>query len=146
MPTPIVSDITTNGLRIGATAFFLEHESCPNEIDGQPPQYVWGYRVLVLNNSEQTIKLLGRKWTLIDADGKRQDVSGQGLMGLQPTLKPGQSFRYVASCPLPTHWGTMEGSIIAETPDGQTFDAEVGRFYLVSAPRALSQEVIKQVA
>ena len=135
MATPIVSDRTTRGIRAGATAFFLEDESTPCEMEGQPPQYVWGYRVLIVNNGDEPVQLTGRRWLIIDGEGKRQEISGSGVMGQKPTLKPGQAFRYVSSCPLTTHWGTMEGSLTARLEDGAEFDVEIGRFYLTSEPR-----------
>jgi ApaG protein len=69
----------------------------------------------------------------VETDGDRHEVEGEGVVGRQPTLKPGQSFEYSSYCPLATAWGTMEGTYtFVENGTREEFEVVVGRFYLVS--------------
>jgi ApaG protein len=123
--TPEMSEITTDGIRVGATAFFLEQES-----DRSRHHYVFGYRIVILNEGDAPAKLISRRWMIVDADGQRQDVEGPGVVGQTPLLAPGQAFKYTSFCPLTTPWGTMEGSYLMERTDGTRFNARIARFYL----------------
>ncbi len=125
MPTPALSDITTDGIRVGATAFYLPQESDPDK-----KRYVFGYRVVIVNDGSRTATLRSRHWTIIDAAGHIDEVRGAGVVGEQPRLAPGEAFKYTSYCPLPTPWGTMEGTYQFERDDGEKFDAKIARFYL----------------
>ena len=127
MAQPTLSDVTTHGVRVGAVAFYLPQESSPEQ-----DHYVWGYRVLIVNDSEQRVQLLSRHWVIIDAEGRGEEVRGPGVVGETPTLDPGQAFKYVSGCPLSTEWGTMEGEYTMLREDGSTFEAKIGRFYLTT--------------
>lgn len=121
-----MSDVTTSGIRVGATAFFLPDESQPEE-----RRYLFGYNIVIVNHSDSPAQLVSRHWVIIDAHGQRQDVEGPGVIGQTPRLTPGQAFKYQSFCPLPTEWGTMEGTYRFRRDDGETFDVEIGRFFLV---------------
>lgn len=125
MPTPSHSDTTTAGVRVGATAYFL-----PEESDADDRKFVFGYTIVIVNDGDAPVQLLTRHWVIIDALGRRDEVRGEGVVGQQPRLDPGESFRYRSFCPLRTPWGTMEGSYAFRRDDGSTFEANVGRFYL----------------
>ena len=125
MPTPEMSDTTTHGVRVGATAFFL-----PEESDPETYEYVFGYRIVILNEGEQRIKLLSRHWDIIDGDGNLREVDGDGVVGEQPELSPGRAFKYTSFAQLDTSWGTMEGSYLMEAEDGSRFKVDIGRFWL----------------
>ncbi len=125
MPTPALSDITTEGIRVGATAFYLPQESEPEK-----KRYVFGYRVVIVNDGSRTATLRTRRWKIIDAKGNVEEVRGEGVVGEQPRLAPGAAFKYTSYCPLPTEWGTMEGSYQFERENGEKFEAKIGRFYL----------------
>jgi ApaG protein len=125
MSTPALSDTTTEGIRIGAAAFYLPDESDPHE-----KNYLFGYRIVIVNESKTTVTLRTRHWKVIDADGHIEEITGPGVVGEQPTLAPGEGFKYTSCCPLRTTWGTMEGRYDFERPDGSKFAAEIGRFYL----------------
>jgi ApaG protein len=130
MPTPALSDTTTLGVRIGAAAFFL-----PDESDTDKKHYVFGYRIVIVNEGKSTVTLRTRYWKVIDADGTIQEITGPGVVGEQPTLAPGEGFKYTSFCPLKTTWGTMEGHYNFQRPDGSTFPATIGRFYLTTDKR-----------
>ena len=78
----------------------------------------------------EVAQLLTRHWIIIDAEGNQEEVRGPGVVGQTPTLAPGEGFKYTSYCPLPTPWGTMEGSYRMQRPSGEVFDAKIARFYL----------------
>jgi ApaG protein len=95
-------------------------------------QFMFGYRIRISNEGSEPAKLLARHWIIIDSHGRRRDVEGDGVIGQQPRIEPGQTFEYTSQCPLTTSWGTMEGTYRMTRDDGEEFEARVGRFYLVS--------------
>lgn len=127
MPTPEYSDTTTEGVRVGATAFFL-----PEHSDPQEDRYVFGYTIVIANHSDAPVQLLSRHWVIIDGTGHREEVRGPGVIGQKPRLEPGQAFKYQSFCPLSTPWGTMEGSYQMRRDNGDAFEAKIGRFYLTT--------------
>lgn len=125
MGLPEMSECVTEGIRVGATAFFLPEESSPDD-----NRYVFGYRIVLVNEGARQAQLLARQWIIIDAAGTRQDVQGPGVVGETPILLPGQGFKYTSYCPLSTPWGTMEGTYDMVREDGEHFAVKIGRFYL----------------
>lgn len=122
------SEVETNGFRVAIFPSYL-----PDHSDPQGRQYVFGYRVRINNESSITAQLLSRRWAIVDAHGRCNEVTGEGVVGQQPILRPGQSFEYSSFCPLTTSWGTMEGSYAFQREgDESVFEVEIGRFYLVS--------------
>jgi len=79
---------------------------------------------------------LSRRWIITDADNRTEEVEGEGVVGEQPTLKPGEGFRYTSGAVIETPVGTMHGSYRMLAEDGQTFDTDIPEFVL-SAPRVL---------
>jgi ApaG protein len=122
-----MSDSTTNGIRVGATAFYLPDESSPDD-----RKFVFGYNIVIVNNSDVPARLLSRHWIIIDSHGRREDVQGPGVVGQTPRLLPGQSYKYQSYCPMKTPWGTMEGSYTFQLDDQQTFPVTIARFYLIN--------------
>ena len=125
MATPEMSDTSTQGVRVGASATYLPEQSEPDQ-----RRYVFGYTIVVCNDGEKPVQLMSRHWVIIDAYGRREDVSGPGVVGQTPRLEPGQAFKYQSFCPLRTVWGTMEGEYQMRYDDAQTFDAQIARFFL----------------
>jgi ApaG protein len=125
MSTPTLSDVTTDGVRVGATAFYL-----PEQSDHAERRYVFGYTIVISNLGDAPAQLLSRHWVFIDANGQREEVNGPGVVGKTPRLEPGQAFKYQSFCPLKTPWGTMEGEYQMRRDNGETFDARIDRFYL----------------
>ncbi len=124
------SDCETEGIRVQAAAQYLPQESSPDQ-----NHYVYIYRIIISNEGSESAKLLTRHWIIRDGDGNRRDVKGPGVVGEFPDLAPGESFQYFSGCPLPTNWGTMEGTYTMERESGDRFSAAIGRFFLVpSAP------------
>ncbi len=130
------SSCKTDGIRVEVNPAFLPEHSDPGE-----DRFVFSYRIRITNDSEQQVQLLTRHWIIIDGDGVRHDVEGDGVVGEQPTLHPGEFFEYASWCPLRTSWGTMEGSFGMIGGEGDSLDVQVARFYLVaSAPNEAFDE------
>jgi ApaG protein len=129
-----MSDRVTEGVRVGATAYYLPEHSDPDD-----DRYTFGYTVVIANDSDSAVQLLSRHWIIIDSTGHRDDVRGPGVVGQTPRLEPGQVFKYQSFCPLSTPWGTMEGSYEMRRENGEVFHAAIGRFYLsVPKPQPVS--------
>lgn len=102
----------------------------PEHSNPEQNQWLYAYTVTISNRSSKTVQLLSRHWIITDANGHVEEVQGPGVVGLQPVLKPSESFEYTSTCPLPTSFGTMQGSYQMQTLDGDSFDAEIAPFSL----------------
>ena len=92
--------------------------------------YVYNYTITIENEGGSTVQLISRHWIIKDGFGKTEHVVGEGVVGKQPTLKPGESFTYTSSCPLQTPTGSMRGTFQMKGEDGRMFDAVIGEFQL----------------
>jgi ApaG protein len=110
---------------------YLEAHSNPDE-----QHFVFAYTVTIRNTGERTAQLVSRHWIITDGNNQVEEVRGDGVVGEQPVLKPGESFEYTSGCPLPTPVGSMRGSYHCIAEDGTKFDADIPEFVL-SMPRAL---------
>jgi len=119
---------TTHEVRVTVQSFYLADESQPE--DGQ---YVWAYRVKIENHGSRPVQLVKRTWRITDAAGRTQYVHGEGVIGEQPLLEPGEAFEYTSGTPLPTPSGFMTGAYHMVAPDtGENFDVEIPAFSLDS--------------
>ncbi len=122
---------TTNGIRVSVASAYDEDRSDPAE-----HRYFWTYTVEIANVGSRTAQLTHRHWRITDAQGRGQDIRGPGVVGEQPTLKPGQKFQYTSGCPLKTPSGIMDGTFLMVDEDGAAFDVKVPTFSLDSpSPR-----------
>lgn len=121
------SEAVTEGVRIQVYPGYVPEQSSPELF-----RFSFSYRVVITNTGSQKVKLLSRHWLIINSDGDQEKVDGPGVVGYTPELEPGESFEYTSHCPINTPWGTMEGTYSMIKEDGTKFDAEIGRFYLVS--------------
>lgn len=117
----------TRGIKIIVRPQYLERQSKPDE-----GHFVWAYTITVENHSRETVTLRTRYWKITDATGKAQEVRGEGVVGEQPTLKPGGSFQYTSGCPLKTSSGFMVGAYHMETATGEMFSVDIPAFSLDS--------------
>jgi len=99
-------------------------------------RYVFSYTITITNNGDSAAQLLSRHWIITDSNNQVQEVRGQGVVGEQPLIKPGQSFSYTSGTVLSTPVGTMSGSYQMVSEDGSKFDAPIPQFVL-SVPRVL---------
>ncbi|WP_374088371.1 Co2+/Mg2+ efflux protein ApaG [Methylomicrobium lacus] len=120
-----------NKILVEATPHYIEAQSAPAE-----SRYVFAYTITITNAGAAPAKLLTRHWLITDANGKIQEVRGDGVIGEQPYLKPGESFRYTSGAMIETPVGTMQGEYTMRTDDGDHFNAPIPRFTL-SIPRTL---------
>ncbi len=120
-------DETTKSIRVTVEPIYLDDQSSPSD-----NHYVWAYQVRIENRGDDTVQLLNRYWRITDALGRVQEVRGAGVVGEQPTLRPGESFEYASGTPLPTPSGIMVGSYQMETAQGTRFDVAVPAFSLDS--------------
>jgi len=122
MPTP---EKITEGIRITAKTKFV-----PEQSDPARGRYLYSYEITIENLGAQPAQLLTRHWIITDAMGRVEEVRGEGVVGETPYLEPGESFSYTSFCPLPSEYGTMEGTYGMVRPDGAKFDAEIPVFPL----------------
>lgn len=118
---------TTRGIAITVQPYYLEDQSVP-----EARHFVWAYHVKIENRGEDTVKLVTRHWLITDSSGKVQEVRGEGVVGKQPTLRPGETFEYASGTPLATPSGIMVGTYQMVAEDGEQFDAKIPAFSLDS--------------
>ena len=114
-----------NKIRVEVETSYVDEQSDPNE-----RRYVFAYTITIRNEGAVPARLLTRHWIITDANGKVQEVRGDGVVGEQPHLKPGQGFRYSSGAVLETPVGAMQGSYEMIDDDGQRFDAPIEPFRL----------------
>lgn len=112
-------------IRIQVATRYVDEQSEP-ELD----RYVFAYTITISNDGNVAAKLISRHWIITDANGKVQEVSGDGVVGEQPHLQPGEEFRYSSGAVLDTPVGAMQGIYRMETDDGVYFDAPIAAFTL----------------
>jgi ApaG protein len=102
----------------------------PDQSQPDAGRWFWAYHVRIENDGDVPVQLLTRYWIIRDGNGVTQEVRGEGVIGEQPVIAPGDSYDYVSGCPLGTQYGTMEGSYQMVAEDGSSFDAVIPRFQL----------------
>ncbi|MDQ3206237.1 MAG: Co2+/Mg2+ efflux protein ApaG [Pseudomonadota bacterium] len=107
-----------------------------DQSEPEQDRYVFAYTINIRNTGNVPARLLSRRWLITDANGKVQQVEGEGVVGEQPWLRPGERFQYTSGAVLETDLGTMEGSYSLIADDGMQFDAPIPAFTL-TVPRTL---------
>lgn len=125
----------TRGIRVRVEPHYVEEQSSPDE-----NHFFWSYTVTISNEGVGSVQLKSRLWRITNAIGMTQEVRGPGVVGLTPTIAPGESFSYTSGCPLETPSGIMVGSYQMEDTGGRLFDVAIPAFSLDSpfAPRSLN--------
>ena len=118
---------TTKKISITVNPYFLEDQSEPED-----QHFVWAYQVTINNLGQESVQLKNRYWKIIDGNGGKQEVKGEGVVGEQPILNPGEKFEYTSGTPLNTPSGFMEGYYEMETKNGIIFEASIPQFSLDS--------------
>jgi len=108
----------------------VQTQYIPEQSDPEQDRYVFSYTITIRNEGTVPAKLLTRHWIITNADGKTQEVRGEGVVGEQPHLKPGDGFRYTSGTVLETPVGSMQGSYQMVADDGVKFEAEIAPFSL----------------
>jgi len=117
----------TREIEVVVEPFYLEEQSDPED-----DRYVWGYRIVISNNSGVAVRLVNRYWNITDQNGQVDEVTGPGVVGEQPRLNPGDTYEYSSGCPLDTPSGLMFGHYQMETDEGELFDVDIPAFSLDS--------------
>lgn len=119
----------------------VQPEYLPEQSDPSAGQYAFAYTITITNRSAVPAQLIARHWLVSDAQGHTEEVRGLGLVGQQPLLAPGETFRYTSGCHLRTASGTMHGSYFCVAEDGARFEAPIALFVLdasgTDTPRTL---------
>ena len=119
----------TDGIRVRVQSRYQSDQSSPRE-----DRYVFTYTITISNEGGSPAQLRTRHWVITDGRGAVEEVRGDGVVGEQPRLLPGQTFRYTSGCELTTPIGTMHGTYRMWRDDGTYFDAEIAPFSLAAAP------------
>jgi ApaG protein len=126
-----MSEPDLNNIKVDVETRYIEDQSNPEQ-----NYYVFAYTITIQNEGNQGAQLLTRHWVITDSNQKVQEVRGDGVVGEQPMLKPGEQFVYTSGTMLETSVGTMKGSYQMIADDGSHFDATINEFVL-STPRVL---------
>jgi ApaG protein len=110
----------------------VEPNFLPEKSSAEDGQFFWSYTVIITNSGAETVQLKTRQWIITDATGRQQRVRGDGVVGEQPVLAPGERFEYTSGVPLSTASGFMAGSYEMENGAGERFEIEVPAFSLDS--------------
>ncbi|HEY2257020.1 MAG TPA: Co2+/Mg2+ efflux protein ApaG [Variovorax sp.] len=110
----------------------IEPRFLPEQSSSEDRVYTFAYAVTVINNGKVAAQLISRHWVFGDASGHTQVVDGLGVIGQQPLLAPGESFRYTSGCRLQAPSGTMHGSFFFVTERGERFDVPIPTLVLAS--------------
>jgi ApaG protein len=119
------SEAITNRVRVEVESQFAPEHSLPTQ-----NHWFFYYTVRITNEGDETVQLLSRHWIITDATGHSEDIRGPGVVGEQPVLAPGESFRYTSGCPLKTPTGTMRGTYQMVTEGRGQFDVAIAPFAL----------------
>lgn len=118
----------TEGVKVSVETIYQPEYSNPvNE------HFMFAYRVKIENMGEYTVQLMSRKWIIFDSNGSKREVEGEGVVGQQPIIEPGDNHEYVSGCNLKTDIGTMKGSYeMIRVVDGQRFQVNIPEFQLIT--------------
>lgn len=122
---PTLSDAITESVRVEVLSLYLPEKSRPAN-----GQWVFQYTVRITNKSAETVQLVSRHWIITDASDQVKEVKGLGVVGQQPVLAPGESFKYSSWCSLETPMGMMQGTYQMVRANGDAFDIEIAPFGL----------------
>ena len=124
-------ELNSYDIEISVDTTYVEEQSQPDQ-----DRYVFAYHITITNNGAKAAQLISRHWVITDATGHIEEVKGEGVIGEQPKLQPGESFKYTSAAMIATPVGTMHGSYQMHAEDGHQFDAPIDAFRL-SVPNIL---------
>ncbi len=118
-------EATTRQIRVTVEPAYVSEQSDPRR-----DYYFFAYTVSITNTGDVPIQLMSRHWIITDGTGQTEEVEGPGVVGQQPTVKPGETFQYQSFCPLPTPTGFMQGSYTMVTAKGEQVEVQIPKFVL----------------
>jgi len=110
----------------------VEPSFLPDRSSVEDNRFFWAYTIAIVNSGTETVQLKTRHWIIMDGIGRSQEVRGEGVVGEQPVLEPGERFEYTSGVPLQTPSGIMSGTYQMVTEDGEPFDIDIPAFSLDS--------------
>ncbi|OIR12012.1 protein ApaG [mine drainage metagenome] len=118
---------TSEGIQISVETFYQFDYSNPLN-----HEFMFAYRITIENHNTFTVKLLKRQWFIFDSNGEHREVDGEGVVGVQPVLKPAERFQYVSGCNLKTEMGRMQGYFTMENQNSkETFAVKIPAFEMI---------------
>jgi ApaG protein len=121
----------TRGVKVSVETFYQLDYS--NPLKGE---FMFAYRITIVNQSEQTLQLLSRHWHIVDANGVEKEIEGDGVVGQQPILRPNETYQYVSGCNLNTEIGKMFGTyLMINVSNGKKFKVNIPVFQLVASQK-----------
>ncbi len=127
-----MSDALNQSFVVTVETEYLDQQSVPED-----QRYVFAYHISIRNNGDQAATLRTRHWFITDGKNEVQEVKGEGVVGEQPTIEPGETYRYSSGAVMSTHVGSMRGYYVMQADDGQLFHASIPVFTLAT-PNALN--------
>lgn len=122
----------THDVIVRVESDYLDDQSSPAE-----SRFIWAYTVEIENQTDKDLTVVERCWQIADSRGQVQNVRGAGVVGEQPVVKPGETFRYTSGAPLSAPSGMMLGNYSMQTPEGDRFDVDIPPFLLDSPHEGL---------
>ena len=119
------SEAITRQIRVSVISEYSPERSRPHD-----RQWFFLYTITIANDGDEVIQLLSRHWLITDDSGEVEEVKGQGVIGQQPVLRPGEEFTYTSGCSLRTAMGTMEGTYQMSADGGKPFNVTIPKFTL----------------
>ncbi|MBB6499568.1 Co2+/Mg2+ efflux protein ApaG [Pedobacter cryoconitis] len=117
----------TQGVKISVDTVYQEEYSNPEK-----EHFMFAYQITVENLSDYSIQLMRRQWFIFDSNGTQREVEGEGVVGIQPVIEPGESYSYVSGCNLTTDMGSMSGNYtMHRIPDSTDFTVDIPEFQLI---------------
>lgn len=114
----------SEGITVSVETFYQPEYSNPSE-----SEFMFAYRITIQNSNSYPVKLLRRHWYIYDATGSLREVEGEGVVGVQPQINPGNGYQYISGCNLRTEMGKMYGTYLMENPNnGKQFDVTIPAF------------------
>ena len=126
-----LAEVISHDFQVTAISRFI-----PERSNQEIPIFFFAYWITIKNQGAVPAKLLNRYWNITDADGRINEVRGEGVVGEKPLIKPGQSFEYNSFCPLATNFGFMKGYYEMQGEDKNTFQVEIPQFHLATPKSA----------
>lgn len=130
MPSAMTTQIT-DGIKVSVEAVYQPEYSSPEN-----EHFMFAYKIRIENLTDYSIQLLRRHWLIFDSKGPRREVEGEGVVGQQPMLKPGEHHEYISGCNLKSDMGCMEGTyLMVREMDGNMFSVQIPKFILMPPHR-----------
>ncbi|MBK8352274.1 MAG: Co2+/Mg2+ efflux protein ApaG [Saprospirales bacterium] len=123
-----MTSLISHKIKVSVETFYQSDYSYP-----MSQHFMFAYRIIITNNSKDTVQLLRRHWFIVDALGQKREVEGEGVVGEQPVLQAGESYEYISGCDLKTDIGKMYGSyLMVNLFDGKLFQVEIPEFFMTA--------------